>query len=179
MTAHGIAHPDFGIRDAQGERTLSHPSTCLAASTSSDRRMPPASISRSASGQHPSKVFDHSLPCTLFDQESRTPRADLPDIPVGNAMHFSVRDNCRVPLARTPDPSERFVAIRPPLLRGSGFASISKALQQAQHQLPWAQRRAPSTEQAAVAVEPKTGLAFQTEYCQRGRSHCGQLAGVG
>jgi hypothetical protein len=100
------------------------------------------------------------------------------------AMHFSVRDDCRVPassqLPRTPDRFERSDALRPARLRASGFASISEALQQVQDQLPWAQHRGTgAADQAAVAVEPKTGLPFQTEYCQRGRSHCGQLAGVG
>ena len=95
-------------------------------------------------------------------------------------MRFSTREDCLVPvprsLAHASDGTPLARARQPALC----FASISDALQQVQQdRSPWAQDGHSAAAQAEGIVEPKTGLTYQPEYCQRGRSQCGQLAGVG
>ena len=94
-------------------------------------------------------------------------------------MRFSTRKDCLVPVSPSlPHASDggTLAQARPPT---AGFASISDALQQVQDRSPWAPQSRPKVAQAACAVEPKTGVTFQPEYCHRGSSQCGELAGVG
>ena len=95
------------------------------------------------------------------------------------SMRFSTRKDCLVPVSLSlPHATDggTLARARPP---AAGFASISDALQQVQDRAPWAPQSSPMVAQAACTVEPKTGVTFQPEYCQRGTNQCGELAGVG
>ena len=91
-------------------------------------------------------------------------------------MRFAVRDDCVAPAAWAAAPRSTVVSHRRIIYGDAPFASISSAIESLQEHLPWAQKK--QTGSSSV-VEPKTGTAFETEYCQRGNTQCGQLAGVG
>ena len=95
-------------------------------------------------------------------------------------MPFSTREDCLVPVSRSLAHASDGATLARARQPASRFASVTDALQQVQQdRSPWAQDSHPASAQAAGIVEPKTGLTYQPEYCQRGRSQCGQLAGVG
>ncbi len=127
------------------------------------------------------QLDDHPLPSFwsaerdhLWSLSRSVDRLDL------TPMRFSTREDCLVPVPRSHAQASDGTAHARSRQPAACFASISDALQQVQHnRSPWAQDSHPAAAQAAGIVEPKTGLEYQPEYCQRGRSQCGQLAGVG